>query len=155
MEMKMPEILDGPLAGAALMQPAIAAAADALGEAIHARSYEQVLAIYSDDIVVWHGSTGQSMGKVENAALLADIFKLTSHLEYINIKRHAIEGSLVQQHRLIGKFADGTELPPLEACLVMTVRKGLIVRIDQYFDGSVYQEVWARLAELRQSTTTS
>jgi hypothetical protein len=126
------------------------AAADALGAAIHARSHDQVLTIYADDIKVFHGSTGQSMGKAENAGLLAGVFAITSELEYINIKRHAIKDGLVQQHRLVGKFSEGKELPGLEACLVIKVNDaGLITSIDEYFDGSIFAEVWERLAALQ------
>lgn len=125
------------------------AAADALGAAIHARNADQILAIYADDITVFHGSTGQSMGKTENAGLLAGVFAITSELHYINVKRHAIDGGLVQQHRLTGKFSEGKELPGLEACLVIKVNDaGLITGIDEYFDGSIFAEVWERLAAL-------
>lgn len=126
------------------------AAADALGAAIHARSHDQVLAIYANDIKVFHGSTGGTMGKAENAGLLAGVFAITSELEYINVKRHAIDGGVVQQHRLIGKFSEGKELPGLEACLVIKVNDaGLITSIDEYFDGSIFSEVWERLAALQ------
>jgi ketosteroid isomerase-like protein len=126
------------------------AAADALGSAIRARNANQILAIYADDVAVFHGSTGQSMGKAENAGLLAGVFAITSELEYINIKRHAIESGLVQQHRLTGKFSDGKDLPGLEACLVIKVNEaGKIASIDEYFDGSIFAEVWERLAALQ------
>lgn len=125
-------------------------AADALGAAINARSHEDILAIYADDIVVFHGSTGSSMGKTENAGLLAGVFAISSELEYINIKRHAIDGGLVQQHRLIGKFAEGKEIPGLDACLIIKVNdSGKITSIDEYFDGANFAEVWQRLAELQ------
>jgi ketosteroid isomerase-like protein len=124
------------------------AVANAFGAAIHARSCEQLLAIYADDIVVWHGSTGQAMGKSANAAMLSGVFRLTSELEYINIRRHPIEDGVIQQHRLIGRFADGKALPDLEACLIIKVRNGLIERIEEYFDGSVFADVWERLAAL-------
>lgn len=125
-------------------------AADALGAAIHARNQDQILAIYADGIVVFHGSTGESMGKEQNAGLLAGVFAITSELEYINVKRHAIDGGLVQQHRLIGTFTDGKPLPGLEACLVIKVSdSGLITSIDEYFDGSVFAEVWERLAAFK------
>jgi ketosteroid isomerase-like protein len=123
-------------------------AADALGAAIKARSAEQVRAIYADDIVVWHGSTGQSMGKDENAGLLAGVFKLTRRMEYINIRRDSIENGVVEQHQLVATFADGTEVPTLEVCLILKVRDGLITRIEEYFDGQTYAEVWRRLAAL-------
>lgn len=123
-------------------------AADALGAAINARDADAIRAIYADDIVVWHASTGAAQTKEENAGLLAAVFSITSSLEYHNVRRHAIEGGLVQQHRLVGAFDDGRAMPDLHACLVVKVRDGLITRIDEYFDGATYAEVWERLAAL-------
>jgi ketosteroid isomerase-like protein len=124
-------------------------AADALGAAIHARDVEAIRAIYADDIVVWHGSTGQAQSKDENAGLLGGVFQITSALEYVDIKRHLIDGGIVQQHCLVGQFDDGRPLPDLNACLVIKVRDGRIIGIDEYFDGATYDEVWKRLAELQ------
>jgi ketosteroid isomerase-like protein len=123
-------------------------AADALGAAIHARDAAAIRAIYADDIVVWHGSTGQAQTKDENAGLLAGLFQITSRLEYVDIKRHLIDDGIVQQHRLVGVFDNGQALPDLNACLVIKVRNGLICRIDEYFDGATYAPVWERLAAL-------
>lgn len=122
--------------------------ADALGAAMHARDAQAIRAVYADDIVVWHGSTGQAQTKDENAGLLAGVFQIASALEYVDIQRHAIEGGVVQQHRLVGTFNDGKPMPGLNACLVIKVSGGLITRIDEYFDGSTYAEVWDRLAAL-------
>lgn len=123
-------------------------AADALGAAIHARDAAAIRAIYSDDAVVWHASTGTSQTKEENVAMLAAVFSITSRLEYCDVRRHMIDGGLVQQHRLVGIFEDGQPMPDLHACLVIKVQDGLITRIDEYFDGATYTEVWERLAAL-------
>jgi ketosteroid isomerase-like protein len=120
--------------------------ADALGAAIHARDVVAIRKIYADEIVVWHGSTGQAQTKDKNAELLAAVFKVASRLEYVDIRRHVIDGGIVQQHRLIGRFADGRSMPDLNACLVIKVRDGKIIRIDEYFDGATYAEVWTLLA---------
>jgi limonene-1,2-epoxide hydrolase len=129
------------------------AAADALGAAIKARSTAQIDAVFSDDIVVWHGSTGVGMSKSQNIELLGGVFQLTSTLEYRDIRRHLISGGVVQQHRLCGTFSDGRALPDLHACLVMQVRDGKISRIDEYFDGQTFAEVWTRLDALKGPTT--
>lgn len=130
------------------MSADVIAIAEALGAAIKARSADQFRQIYADDIVVWHASTGTSATKSENIALLSGVFAITSRLEYRNIRRHLIEGGLVQQHQLVGAFSDGKPLPVLEACLVMKVRDGRITRIEEYFDGQTFAEVWARLKAL-------
>lgn len=119
---------------------------DALGAAIFARDITAIRALYADDITVWHASTDQVQTKEENLALLAGVFKMTSRLEYIRIKRHSTASGVVQQHCLVGMFDDGRPLPELNACLVIGVSDGKIVRIDEYFDGSAYAEVWQRLA---------
>jgi ketosteroid isomerase-like protein len=124
------------------------AAADALGAGIHARSTDLIGKIYADDVVVWHASTGTSATKEGNLALLGGVFTLTSRLEYRDIRRHLIDGGVVQQHQLVGAFADGRPLPVLETCMVIKVRNGLITRIDEYFDGQTYAELWAQLAAL-------
>ena len=126
--------------------------ADALGAAIHARDAEAIRAIYDDDVVVWHGSTGQAQSKAENSGLLDGVFRITSALEYLDIKRHAIDGGVVQQHRLVGTFADGKAMPDLHACLVIKVSSGKITSIEEYFDGATYAEVWERLGALADTT---
>lgn len=122
--------------------------ADALCAAIHARDANAIRAIYADDIVVWHGSTGKAQTKEENAGFLAAVFRIASSLTYVDIKRHVIDGGVVQQHRLVGVFDNGKPMPDLHACLVIKVKDGKITRIEEYFDGSIYAEVWARLAVL-------
>jgi ketosteroid isomerase-like protein len=124
------------------------AAADALGAAIRQRDANAIRALYADDIIVWHGSTNQSQTKDENAELLASIFSITARLEYADIRRHLIDGGIVQQHRLIGAFDDGRAMPDLYACLVSKVRDAQTVSIAEYFDGSIYAEVWDRIARI-------
>jgi ketosteroid isomerase-like protein len=125
--------------------------ADALGAAIKARSADLVSAVYDDDIVVWHASTRTSAGKAENVGLLAALFKITSSLEYTNVRRHAIEGGVLEQHQLVGTFADGTPMPILEIAIVLKIRNGLITHVEEYFDGQTYAEVWARIDKLLKS----
>lgn len=105
-----------------------------------------IRAIYDDGITVWHASTGATQSKEENAALLAAVFAITEQMEYVDIKRHDIPGGIVQQHRLVGRFAGGKPLPDLYACLVITVKSGKIIGIEEYFDGSIYAEVFALAA---------
>lgn len=123
------------------------AAADALGAAIQARDANLIRAIYDDKITVWHGCTGATQNKEDNASLLAAVFAVTSSLRYTDIKRHDIAGGIVQQHTLVGTFDDATPLPELNACLILWVKNGKIQRIEEYFDASVYSEVFARAAE--------
>jgi ketosteroid isomerase-like protein len=126
--------------------------ADALGAAIAARDAEAIRAIYDDDITVWHASTNQTQGKAENSGLLEALFKITSRLSYDNIRRHPIEGGVVQQHVLTGAFADGVPMPSLHVSIFILVRDGKICRIEEYFDGATFDEVWKRLAAMSGTT---
>lgn len=121
--------------------------AEAFSAAFKALSSEKLSELYDDNIVVWHGSTKASQTKSENINFLAMVFKLAKAMEYIEVKRFPIEGGVVQQHRLVGTFSDGTPMPSLEACLIMMVKDNKIIKIDEYFDGGQYAEVWARLAQ--------
>lgn len=124
------------------------ALADALGTALNKRDPKLLRAIYADDIAVWHAATGGTMGKEENIGLLSNLFAVTSRLEYTDIKRYDIEGGVVEQHVLTGAFDNGTELPALNACMVIKVAGGKITSIEEYFDSQTFAVVWARLATL-------
>jgi ketosteroid isomerase-like protein len=121
-------------------------AVEALGAAIGNRDADAVRALYSDDVVVWHGSTGVGQSKAENTGFLAAVFAVTLSLEYVDIRRHSIAGGVLQQHTLVGTFDDGTPLPPLHVCMVMKVADDKITRIDEYFDGTSFAALAARLA---------
>jgi ketosteroid isomerase-like protein len=124
------------------------ALADALGKAIKDRDVDQIRALYAEDIVVWHGSTGVGQSKDENANLLGNVFAVTSELEYRDIVRHDIENGVVQQHKLTGKFDNGKPTPELLACLIIKTANGKITRIDEYFDSPAFAEMWERLEAL-------
>jgi len=123
-------------------------AADGLTAAIGGRDASILSKLYADDIVVWHAATQQEQNKTENIGMLSAVFEVTSRLEYIDIRRHVSGDVVVQQHSLVGEFDDGKPLPKIPACLVMRVRGGKIVRIEEYFDSSTFAEVWERLASL-------
>jgi limonene-1,2-epoxide hydrolase len=122
------------------------ALADALGAAIQARNAEQIRAIYAAGVKIWHANTNAAQTGEENANFLARIFAITSELSYRDVRRYDIDGGVVQQHRLTGKFKDGKPLPDLHACMVIKVAEGKIVSIEEYFDSATFAEVWQRLA---------
>lgn len=125
--------------------------ADVFCAAVKARSEEQLAAVYADDVVIWNNATQADMTKAENVALLGQVFRISRELEYVDIRRRRIDGGFVQMHRLVGTFADGIKMPDLAACLVVETRDGLITRIDEYFDLSVYSSVFERISALEQA----
>ena len=101
------------------------AIADAFCAAIKARSEAQLAAVYADDAVIWNNATQADMTKAENVAILGQVFRISSALEYVDIRRHRIDGGFVQMHKLVGTFADGVKMPDLAACLVVETRAAI------------------------------
>lgn len=124
------------------------AIADAFSAAIKSRSEARLAAVYADDAVIWNNATQKDMSKAENVAILGQVFRISSELEYVDIRRHRIEDGFVQMHKLVGTFTDGVRMPDLAACLVVKTRGDRIVRIDEYFDLSVYGPVFERISAL-------
>ncbi|MFW2828776.1 nuclear transport factor 2 family protein [Sphingomonas sp. ID0503] len=132
------------------MTEAAEQAADALGAVIEARDTAGLQSLYAEDIAIWHGVTNVEQSKAENIALLDQVFRITSRLRYADIRRFRIEDGIVQQHSLVGAFADGTPTPDLHACLVLKLRGDQIVRIDEYFDSAAFAPFAERIAALSQ-----
>lgn len=117
-----------------------------LGDAIASLNADNIRAIYADDVVVWHPAFDQEMGKVENTALLAQLFAISHDLRYEEVRRHPIADGIIQQHVLTGSLRDGTDLPRLQVCMIIKISDGLITRIEEYFDARTFDVVWERLA---------
>jgi len=124
------------------------AIADAFNAAIKARSEAKLAAVYADDAVSWNNATQTDMTKAENVAVLGKVFRIGSELEYVDVRRHRIDDGFVQMHKLVGTFTDGVKMPDLAACLVVRTRGDQIIRIDEYFDLSVYAPVFERISAL-------
>lgn len=122
--------------------------ADAFNAAINARSEAALAAVYADDAVIWNNATQTDMTKADNVAVLGSVFRIASELEYVDVRRELIDGGFVQMHKLVGTFNDGVKMPDLHACLVVKTRGDQIVRIDEYFDLSVYGPVFQRISEI-------
>ncbi len=123
--------------------------ADAFNAAIKARSEAALSAVYADDAVIWNNVTQADMTKAENVAVLGSVFRIASELEYVEVRRHLIDDGFVQMHKLVGTFNDGVTMPDLHACLVVKTRGDQIIRIDEYFDLSVYGPVFERISALQ------
>jgi limonene-1,2-epoxide hydrolase len=122
--------------------------ADAFNAAIKARSEAALAEVYADDAVIWNNATQADMTKADNVAVLGSVFRIASELEYVDVRRELIDGGFVQMHKLVGTFNDGVKMPDLHACLIVKTRGDQIVRIDEYFDLSVYGPVFQRISEI-------
>ena len=77
--------------------------------------------------------------------LLRGVFALMSKAGYENITCLPTPEGFVQHHVVGGTFTDGTKVPGLNACLVVTVKDGKIVYLREWFDPAQFQEVWKRM----------
>ena len=108
---------------------------DRLVGAIAAGDTEGVRAIYAPDAEIWHNFDERNQSVDENVASMADLHGRASGLAYTEIRRFLAPGGFVQQHVLRATLPNGGtwELP---ACVIVRVRDGLIVRLDEYLDSA-------------------
>jgi ketosteroid isomerase-like protein len=107
--------------------------ADRFFEAIESTDLEVVEALYSSDASVWHSYDNLVQTRTENIAVIASFPVIFSTFKYCEIRRHFFEDGLVQQHVLRGTTKAGVPFA-LFACMVITIWRGQISHIDEYFD---------------------
>lgn len=116
------------------MTPQCEAIAIRVADAITSRDVSQLDALYHPDIVIWHAATSQVVPRSEALAMSAAVFNATSELRYLHVRRHPIDGGFIQQHQLAGRLADGTPIPPVEICMIIKIRNGKLISVEEYFD---------------------
>ncbi|MDQ3601921.1 MAG: nuclear transport factor 2 family protein [Actinomycetota bacterium] len=107
--------------------------ADRLFSAIEAGDVDAIRMVYSPDVVVWHNVDEQVEDRDANLATLGWVIHNLPGLRYTAIRRQATDDGFVQQHVIVATNRAGREVA-LPACIVATVRDGLITRIDEYLD---------------------
>lgn len=109
--------------------------ADRIFSAIESGDRDAVAGLWHDDIEVWHNFDRVTQTKDQNLATLEWMCARTERLDYADVRRVPTEDGFVQQHVLRLTFADGrtAEIP---ACVVVGVRDGRVIRIDEYLDSA-------------------
>lgn len=106
---------------------------DRMYAALAAGDVEAALACLTDDAVVWHCFDGVAEGR---AAIRAGWEALVAGFPERGIAdawRAPVPGGFVQRHVMYGRTASGAR--KAWACaLFVTVRDGLVARIDEYID---------------------
>ena len=118
--------------------------------AIVAGDYDTVRAIYAPDARIWHNVTGVAQTVDENVRVLKWLLRQVRDLRYEDVRRIPTAEGYVQQHVLRATGPDGSAIA-IPACLIVTVRDGRIVRLNEYLD-SVHA---APLSAPRATTGTS
>ncbi|MEZ5224965.1 MAG: nuclear transport factor 2 family protein [Ilumatobacteraceae bacterium] len=103
--------------------------------AIERGDTDAVRACYHPDARIWHNNDGVEQTVDENMKVLGWMARTLPTREYVVSQLDALPDGFVQQHVLRATLPSGGtwELP---ACVIVRVRDGLIVRLDEYLDSA-------------------
>ncbi|MFZ9871947.1 MAG: nuclear transport factor 2 family protein [Steroidobacteraceae bacterium] len=94
---------------------------------------DEVRAFYTSDARIWHNFDDVAQTVEENMKLLGWMSRKLPQRHYRIIRREILSDGWLQQHALEATLPDGSPFRML-ACCVVTVRDGLISRLDEYLD---------------------
>ena len=106
--------------------------ADALFEAIESGDFAGAEALYDPDIGIWHNFSRAVQNKATNLEVLRQSRK-AYEMSYEITDRIVSGDRVIQQHTLTTRLPDGQTFV-LPAAIFITVRDGLITRIEEYLD---------------------
>lgn len=109
--------------------------AEKLFKGIEAKDIDTVAALYSEDIRVWHNFSNAEQTKSDNLAVLDGLTRSVANIEYEVLERHLIGDRVLQRHNLKCRTKAGEKFL-IPACILITIRAGKIVRIDEYLDSA-------------------
>ncbi|MDT5215238.1 MAG: hypothetical protein QOK18_3477 [Mycobacterium sp.] len=110
--------------------------ADRLFDAIERGDYATVDGMWADDVLVWHSGDPKDNQRGRALKVIRWFMDVTSTRSYEILDRQFFDGGFVQQHLLRARRSDNVSIE-LRVCIVIKVdAKGLITRIDEYFDPS-------------------
>ncbi|MEY2918991.1 MAG: hypothetical protein RL261_296 [Pseudomonadota bacterium] len=106
----------------------------------------KVRTFYQPDATCWHNFDDHDQALDDNMKLLEWMVRKVPDRHYRVVRRELIPGGWLQQHILEARLANGREMK-MFACCVITLKNGLIQRIEEYLDP-------AQAAVLREAKTT-
>lgn len=106
--------------------------------AVQAGDMDAVRACYAPDAKLWHNTDGIEQTVEENMKLLAWMIRMIPERNYRIVRREALADGFVQQHVLEANLPNG-EAWTMEACAVVRVKDGVIVRLDEYIDSAQFK----------------
>ncbi|NJN52871.1 MAG: nuclear transport factor 2 family protein [Gammaproteobacteria bacterium] len=104
-----------------------------LFECIENKRVDGVAALYAEDIAVWHNFSNAEQSKADNLKTLEGLAGAVESLRYEVTERVLLGDRVMQRHNLRCRTRSGEEFV-IPACIFVTVRDGLIRRIDEYLD---------------------
>ena len=112
--------------------------------AIERGDVDEVRACYHSDARVWHNNDGIEQTVDENMKVLAWMARTLATRRYRVIRLEALPDGFLQQHVLEADLPGGGTWS-LDACVVVRVLDGLIVRLDEYLDSGQVAKLTAAL----------
>jgi len=103
--------------------------------AIQAGDPETVRACYAPDAKIWHNNDGVEQTVDQNMRVLGWFMRTLPDRKYRVIRLEALPDGFVQQHVLEATLPDGTAWA-MDACVIVRMKDGLIVRLDEYIDSA-------------------
>ena len=128
-----------------LTRTRIADVADRLFGAIERGDVDAVRTMYHPEAKVWHNNDGIEQTVDENMRVLGWMARTLATRHYRVIRREALPDGFFQQHVLETTLPNGTAWN-LDACVVVRVVDGLVVRLDEYLDSAKVAELSAALS---------
>ena len=106
--------------------------------AIQSGDTDTVRACYAPDAKLWHNTDGIEQTVEENMKLLGWMIRYIPVRNYRIVRREALADGFVQQHVLEATLPSG-EPWTMDACAVVRIKDGVIVRLDEYIDSAQFK----------------
>lgn len=114
--------------------------------AVATSDFDAYSALLTQDCGVWHNFDRKTMDRIEVVDSFRDFLKLVKFVRFDDIRILPTDNGFVQEHVMVGETLDGQayEAP---ACMVFTVRDGLIAAMAEYAESSQISVVLDAQAE--------
>ncbi len=109
------------------------AVAEKFTEALMAGDLDSVLDCYGADAEIWHNLDDRTIDAREGVRGLTSFFSSFPGRKATDVRRHAIDGGIVQQYTLHLERNDG-RIFTQPICIVFTFAAGKIKRVEEYVD---------------------
>ena len=103
--------------------------------AIESGDVATVRACYAPDARIWHNNDGKEQTVDQNMRTLEWFMRKLPDRHYRVLRREALKDGFLQQHVLEATLPDGVAWA-MPACVVVTIKDGLITRLDEYLDSA-------------------
>jgi ketosteroid isomerase-like protein len=88
------------------------------------------------DFKFWANYTKQTLGKAEMLGYIGTFFPTLRSVEYRNVRVTPSANGYVLQQVTDTVLGDGSKISDLDVCMVIQVRDGRLLRIDEYLDAA-------------------